>query len=132
MTPILGVDGCTAYSISTGTAYWGTPIATAFATFANPPEFELYDLQNDPIEFVNLAYDPQHLAVLNELKAALTTWRQDTQDPFLDQAVMDYYTSFSITPYPICTPGHFSGGWTSPGTSTGSLNPIRHRLSMRS
>jgi N-sulfoglucosamine sulfohydrolase len=91
VTPILAVDGCTAYSISRGAAYNGTPVRTAFDTFANPPEFELYDLQNDPIEFNNLAADPLYLNVLNELKTALMTWRQDTTDPFLDQAFMNNY-----------------------------------------
>jgi N-sulfoglucosamine sulfohydrolase len=98
VTPILNVDGCTAYKISQQAAYDGTPVRTAFDTFANPPEYELYDLINDPIEFYNLAGDPKYQDPLNELKAALLSWRQETKDPFLDPAVMDYYISFSLSP----------------------------------
>lgn len=97
VTPILNVDGCTAYSISRQTTYNGTAVRTAFDTLANPPEFELYDLANDPIEFRNLAADPQYQNVLNELKTALLQWRQETRDPFLDPAVIDYYISFSLS-----------------------------------
>jgi N-sulfoglucosamine sulfohydrolase len=96
--PVLGVDGCTAYFISRQPEYVGTRVRTAFDTFADPPEFELYDLVNDPIEFHNLAADPQYQADLRELQAALTAWREGTKDPFLDQAVMDYYINFSLSP----------------------------------
>jgi N-sulfoglucosamine sulfohydrolase len=97
VTRALYVDSCMAYQISRQPEYDGTPVRTAFDIFADPPEFELYDLVDDPIEFHNLAADPQYQDVLNELKAALLTWRLDTNDSFLDQAVMDYYINFSLS-----------------------------------
>jgi N-sulfoglucosamine sulfohydrolase len=96
--PILGVDGCSAYFISRQPEYVGTAVRATFDTFATPPEFELYDLVNDPIEFHNLAADPLYQDVLTELKSALMAWRKDTNDPFLDQAFMDYYINFSLSP----------------------------------
>ena len=41
---------------------------------------ELYDRQNDPHEVVNLADDPQHEAVLVEMRAQLADWIADTDD----------------------------------------------------
>ncbi len=41
---------------------------------------ELYDLENDPDEVVNLAEDPAHADVLNEMRAALADWIEDTDD----------------------------------------------------
>lgn len=96
--PVPGADGDTAYYISRQPAYIGTPVRAAFDTFANPPEFELYDLLNDPIEFHNLAADPLYQTVLQELQTALMAWRTDTNDPFLEQSVIDYYINFSLLP----------------------------------
>ncbi|MEM9353638.1 MAG: sulfatase [Planctomycetota bacterium] len=47
------------------------------------PEFELYDLQNDPNETQNLADDPAHAATLAELKSELRQMQQQTNDPWL-------------------------------------------------
>ena len=41
---------------------------------------ELYDLENDPDEVVNLAEDPAHAGVLNEMREALAGWIEDTGD----------------------------------------------------
>ncbi|MDA0791625.1 MAG: sulfatase [Proteobacteria bacterium] len=41
---------------------------------------ELYDLENDPDEVVNLAGDPAHQAQLEEMRAALAWWIEDTDD----------------------------------------------------
>jgi len=41
---------------------------------------ELYDLQNDPDEVVNLAGDPAYEAVLMEMRAQLAAWIEDTDD----------------------------------------------------
>ncbi len=41
---------------------------------------ELYDLQNDPDEVVNLAGDPDYEAVLNTMREQLATWIEDTDD----------------------------------------------------
>ena len=60
-------------------------IRAAYLLMQAPPEFELYDLQQDPYEFRNLAADPLHAAALTELKQQLTAWRTRTRDPLLDQ-----------------------------------------------
>lgn len=44
------------------------------------PEWELYDLAQDPNEFNNLAGDPKYAQVQQELAAALEKWRQETGD----------------------------------------------------
>lgn len=41
---------------------------------------ELYDLENDPDEVVNLAEDPAHAAALTEMREALAGWIEDTGD----------------------------------------------------
>ena len=41
---------------------------------------ELYDLENDPDEVVNLAADPAYGTVLNEMREALAVWIEDTDD----------------------------------------------------
>ena len=41
---------------------------------------ELYDLENDPDEVVNLAEDPARAGVLNEMREALAGWIEDTGD----------------------------------------------------
>ncbi|MCP5549091.1 MAG: sulfatase [Akkermansiaceae bacterium] len=45
------------------------------------PEFELYDLENDPYELHNLADDPDHAGQLAGLKKELAGWRKEIRDP---------------------------------------------------
>ena len=51
--------------------------------FLQRPRWELYDLEKDPDEAVNLAEDPQMAAVLQELQAKLRQWQKKTADPWL-------------------------------------------------
>jgi len=44
------------------------------------PLFELYDLQNDPNEFRNLAGSQEAASALEELQKALTAWMEETND----------------------------------------------------
>ncbi|HYR57173.1 MAG TPA: sulfatase [Chthoniobacteraceae bacterium] len=44
-----------------------------------PPE-ELYDLQNDPWEFHNLAASPEHAPALGRLRETLDRWMRETHD----------------------------------------------------
>ena len=56
---------------------------------------ELYDLENDPDEVVNLAGDPAYAGVLNEMREALAGWIEDTGDRGQyprSQAAMDEIT----------------------------------------
>ena len=80
------IDGDIGHLTSREDRYAGTPVRQAFDTFAAPPEFELYDLQDDPWEFRNLAGETDHSATLQRLQAALQDWRRRTEDPLLEAA----------------------------------------------
>ena len=53
------------------------------ATYLARPEFELYDLVQDPDETVNLALDGSHADTLKELKAKLRDFQKRTGDPWI-------------------------------------------------
>jgi len=59
-------------------------IQNAYKILHTAPEYELYDLQNDPYEFNNLAELPEYKDQLDNLKAQLAAWRKKTKDPLLD------------------------------------------------
>ena len=69
-------------------AFADTGIQRAFKTFADPPEFELYDLHSDPIEFDNLAGQSEFKATEGRLKRALAEYRRETDDPFLNREMI--------------------------------------------
>ena len=48
--------------------------------YGKRPAEELYDLQNDPHELVNLAGDQGHRAILNDMRQLLDDWVEDTGD----------------------------------------------------
>jgi len=62
-------------------AYRNTPQGKAHILARNPPLRELYDLQADPNEFVNLAGRAEHAAVLRNLQDRLDDWQVATADP---------------------------------------------------
>ena len=82
--PSTSIDADPAYRVSREPRYDGTPQRRAFDTFADPPEFELYDLQSDPVEFNNLAEKPEYGKIQARLTRALVEYRNETDDPFLD------------------------------------------------
>ncbi len=47
------------------------------------PQFEFFDLQNDPNERENLAADPKHAALLEEFKDKLRAFQKRTADPWI-------------------------------------------------
>ena len=59
-------------------------VQDAYALMKRPPKYQLYDLQADPYEFVDLAGDPDHRDALDELSNELTRWRRATRDPLLN------------------------------------------------
>ena len=59
--------------------------------YVDPPEFELYDLDEDPYEFNNLAEDPAYEAMRNRLFRAMREFQQAIKDPFLDPQNVDFY-----------------------------------------
>lgn len=89
--PPTGIDGDQAYPYSRESKYDGSPVRQAFETFANPPEFELYDLQTDPTEFRNLAGRKESAQAETRLKRALLQWRTATGDPFLDTSFLEKF-----------------------------------------
>jgi arylsulfatase A-like enzyme len=56
-----------------------TPVQAVLAAPTMPAE-ELYDLERDPHETVNLVGSPDHRGTLERLRAALTTWIDETGD----------------------------------------------------
>lgn len=62
-----------------GTTY-GNRSRTAFL---QRPRIELYDLENDPHELVNLADDPTHTETVTKLREQLKKYQKRTQDPWL-------------------------------------------------
>ncbi len=51
--------------------------------YVQRPEFELYDLEQDPGEARNLAGDAAHAATLAEYKARLRAFQEQTSDPWV-------------------------------------------------
>ncbi len=51
--------------------------------YIHRPEFELYDLENDPDEINNLADDPKYTVILEELKRKLKEFQKRTGDPWI-------------------------------------------------
>ena len=69
-----------------------TQIQAAYEVFKSPPAWELYDLENDPWEFENLAENPDHKEIIKKMQNALMKWRQETNDPFLDKIKLGKFT----------------------------------------
>jgi len=68
-------------------------IQDAYKIFRQPPEFELYDLRNDPWEFHNLADDPRYTKQLILLKRRLAEWQQRTNDPLRHKHILAKFTT---------------------------------------
>ena len=62
----------------------GEPVTGAYHRMHAPPQYELYDLKNDPYEFENLAQKSDHRSTLERLSKELQTWRESTKDPMLN------------------------------------------------
>jgi uncharacterized sulfatase len=45
------------------------------------PEFELFDMVDDPYELNNLAKDPDYAEIKNDLLSVLNSWREKIKDP---------------------------------------------------
>ena len=52
-------------------------------SYIHRPQFELFDIEHDPLETKNLASDPKYAAVLDEMKEMLKNFQQRTQDPWV-------------------------------------------------
>lgn len=68
-------------------------VRRAYALWKNPPEYELYDLRNDPGEFNNLSHLPEYADTLQMMINELFRWREETNDPLLDQKKLELLTA---------------------------------------
>lgn len=65
------------------------PALEAVKEYVAPPKFELYDLQEDPENYHNLADKPELKDIQDELKAELDKWRKETDDPLLKPGAVE-------------------------------------------
>ncbi|HLU94211.1 MAG TPA: sulfatase [Membranihabitans sp.] len=68
-------------------------VQNAYNVWKSPPQWELYNLQEDAWEFENLADDPSYDDILKELQNAMQKWREQTNDPFLDPIKLNQFTA---------------------------------------
>ena len=62
-----------------------TPITkAAYRLMRQPPRLQLYDLENDPHEFQNLANQSEYAVIQEKLEKELEQWRAKTKDPLID------------------------------------------------
>ena len=64
----------------------------AYTRYLNPPKEELYAVQEDPWEYVNLIEDDSIADVREELRAKLAEWQTETDDRIVDPEVLDRLT----------------------------------------
>lgn len=88
-------------------------IQCVYATWLNPPEYQLYDLESDPWEFENLADKAEHAAAERCLRDALLEWMEQTDDWIADPEKLARLTAENDA---VPAPGHGAppGGWTYP------------------
>ena len=55
-----------------------------YSGYLKRPEFELYDIVNDPFEQVNIFNKPQYQKEITSLKSNLTAWMQQQGDKGID------------------------------------------------
>ena len=58
-----------------------------------PPEYELFNLEQDPNELNNLYGNPKHSKVQQRLTETLSNWQESSDDPFRDSEFVERFTS---------------------------------------
>ena len=58
---------------------------------------QLFDLQNDPYELVNLALDTSNLKIVDGFRLKLYTWCKTTNDAFLRKIILPSTSKISST-----------------------------------
>ncbi|MCP5114740.1 MAG: sulfatase-like hydrolase/transferase, partial [bacterium] len=81
------VSGATAQDQATAPKH----VQATFKRWRRPPRYELYDLQDDPQEWHDLAGDPALAKVKTRLIGALVEFQRRTRDPFLESANVDAF-----------------------------------------
>lgn len=98
---LLQKDGAGAYWASWYAAAKTDPEAAAKVNaYHTRPEFELFDLEKDPLELNNLAYNPEYRDIVDAMRATLKKWTtaqgddlKPHQDPYpLSQPLPDLLT----------------------------------------
>ena len=79
------VDGDSAWKVAQGLPE-SHPARMAMDRLHTPPEWELYDLHSDPVEFINRAGESSLKEIESRLKARLAEWQKETGDRFGDPA----------------------------------------------
>lgn len=59
------------------------PYYRTLSSYYRRPEWELYDLRKDPLEFFNQATNPKFQNIFKTLQQRLYKWQLDTKDPWL-------------------------------------------------
>jgi N-sulfoglucosamine sulfohydrolase len=76
-----------------------TPVQRACFVSPRPAE-ELYDVDDDPHELVNLAGDPKYAEVLSEMRRALSAWERETSDVLPKELSPDEFDRETGDPLP--------------------------------
>ena len=51
--------------------------------YLHRPQFELYDLQEDPDELINLIDNPEHAERIDIMKEKMKRYQRQTKDPWI-------------------------------------------------
>jgi len=78
------------------------PMKGGISPEVSTPFAELYDLEKDPLEFSNLACEPDHADTLRELNGALLSHLRDVNDPILDGPIRWPYYEEAIADLMTC------------------------------
>ena len=89
--PLEGHNYCYAWWEVQKPSYDGTKIRTVYDHVERPPEFELFNLEEDPFEHENLADNPEYKELVQKLSRKVDAWRRQTKDPFLDPGHAEAY-----------------------------------------
>ena len=62
--------------------FFAGALGGAIEAYLQRPQFELYDIENDPDEIINLAYEHKYWEIVEDLKEQLKKFMADTDDPW--------------------------------------------------
>lgn len=66
-------------------------VREAYQRYKSPPEYELFDLKEDPHEWRNLANVDANKKVMKKLQEALRSWQKTTRDPLAEPSLLEAY-----------------------------------------
>lgn len=81
------IAGCNQEEIDAAPA----EVRKAYAEYQTPPKYELYDLQSDPGEWVNLAENPEYKEVLDKMLVLYREWQEAVDDPFAEPGNIKFW-----------------------------------------